>query len=254
MTTVPTSHAHHNIDHAHQFDDAEQHHYAVNLGMWAFLLTEVMFFGGAFCAFFIYRYQFGETFYTPGYALDWVVGSINTGVLLCSSLTMAMAVHSAQLRHRKLVVLFLVLTMLLGLSFLGVKVYEYGQKFEHHDVPTPAFNFGKNHYGGFDYHPAEPVLRELREAAKHDPRVWDNVQPKARMFFSFYFVMTGIHALHMIAGIGVMAFMLRPAWRGKYTTGANGPNQVEMTGLYWHFVDIVWIFLFPIMYLSHWVI
>jgi cytochrome c oxidase subunit 3 len=213
-----------------------------------------MFFGGVFCTFFVYRYMFGAAFYTVGHALDWKVGTFNTGVLLCSSLTMALAVHAAQLRHRKLVVLLLVGTMLLGLTFLGIKGYEYYVKFEHHEVPTPAFNVGTYHYAGFDYHPSGPVKRVLEQAAQHDPKVWENVQPKARMFFSFYFVMTGIHALHMIVGVLVMAFMLRPAWKGKYTTGVLGPNQVEMTGLYWHFVDIVWIFLFPVLYLSHWVI
>lgn len=199
----------------HHFDTAEQQRDAATLGMWLFLITEVMFFGGFFTAYICYRHYYYDAFVAASHTLNIPLGAFNTAVLICSSLTMAMAVHSAQLGQRKKIVTYLLLTMLLGATFLGVKTIEYADKFEHHHVPGPNFSF---------------------------PGV-----ENAQLFFSLYFGMTGLHAAHMVVGIGVMIPLLLAAMKGKYTSDYYTP--VENFGLYWHFVDIVWIFLFPLLYL-----
>ena len=201
----------------HQFDDIDQQHESASLGMWLFLATEVMFFGGMFLGYTIYRHAYPTAFSQASRHLDVLFGGINTGVLLCSSLSMALAVHAAQLGGRRIVVLFLAVTILLGTVFLGIKGFEYYKKYEEHLIPNATFQFeGPN--------------------TNH-----------ARIFFSFYFVMTGMHALHMIIGIGIILVMILLTWRGRFSSEYYFP--VEMTGLYWHFVDIVWVFLFPLLYL-----
>lgn len=202
---------------AHQFEDAEQQREAVTLGMWAFLITEVMFFGGLFAGYTVYRLQYPLAFYAGSHELDILLGGINTVFLIASSLTMAMAVHAAQVGKRKALVSYLLLTIFLGSLFLGVKVIEYGAKYEHHLIPGAAFQF------------EGPLAAQVE------------------LFFSFYFAMTGMHALHMIIGVGLLGVLTVRAWKGKYSPEYYSP--VEMTGLYWHFVDIVWIFLFPLLYL-----
>ena len=202
---------------AHQFDDTEQQYEASSLGMWTFLITEIMFFGGLFALFAVYVSAYAEAFAEGSRHLDLVLGATNTVVLLGSSLTMAMAVRSAQTGRRNGQVVYLLLTLALGLVFLGIKAVEYGHKFEQHLVPGPNFSF------------PSPLAQ--------------NVQ----LFFSFYFAMTGMHALHMVVGVGLLSVLLFQAWRGRYTAEYFTP--VEVSGLYWHFVDIVWIFLFPFLYL-----
>ena len=202
---------------AHQFDDLEQQHEAVTLGMWAFLATEIMFFGGLFTGYTVYRSAYPEAFAAGSRILERPLGTINTAVLIASSLTMALAVRSAQLGKRQALVAFLLLTILLGSVFLGIKAVEYSHKFEHHLVPGHWF-----HYDG-------PHAQQVH------------------LFFFFYFVMTGMHALHMVIGVGILAVLLFQSWRGRYSSLYFSP--VENTGLYWHFVDLVWIFLFPLLYL-----
>jgi cytochrome c oxidase subunit 3 len=211
------AHAEHHPRLQHHFYSLEQQNYAATLGMWAFLLTEVLFFGGLFLAYTLYRWQYTPGFVEGSHHLDRWLGGFNTVVLIGSSLTMAMAVYAAQTNQRRKQVLFLALTILLGLVFLGVKVIEYGDKFEHHLVPGPNFQFP-----GPNAHAAE-------------------------IFYSLYFAMTGLHALHMIIGVGLMSVILVMAWRGAFSETWYTP--VEISGLYWHFVDIVWIFLFPLLYL-----
>jgi len=185
--------------------------------MWVFLATEVMFFGGLFTAYTIYRSTHATAFAAASHHLDILLGTLNTGVLLTSSLTMALAVHAAQVGERRRTVAFLVATIILGIAFLGIKGLEYHQKFVDHLVPGASFSFpGTN-------------------------------GREAEMFFYLYFVMTGLHALHMIAGVIVVGVIAGMAGRGKFTPEYYTP--LEMTGLYWHFVDIVWIFLFPLLYL-----
>jgi cytochrome c oxidase subunit 3 len=202
---------------AHQFGDREQQTEAVTLGMWAFLVTEVLFFGGLFTGYAVYRTNFPEAFAEGSHHLDVVLGGINTVVLISSSLTMALAVHAAQSGKRQTLVAFLAATILLGAVFLGIKVVEYGHKFHDHLVPGPAFHFP-------------------------GPRA-----EQVQLFYSFYFAMTGMHAVHMIIGIGILAVLVVMAWKNRFSAAYYAP--VEVTGLYWHFVDIVWIFLFPLLYL-----
>jgi cytochrome c oxidase subunit 3 len=202
---------------AHQFEDATQQYETATLGMWAFLITEIMFFGGLFAGFFVYILAHAQAFAEGSRHLDLTLGTINTVVLLGSSLTMALAVRSAQQGHRNGQALFLALTIILGLVFLGIKGVEYAHKFEQHLVPGPQFRMEGSH------------------------------AQSAQLFFSFYFAMTGVHALHMVVGVGLLSWLLINAWRGKYTQTYFTP--VEVCGLYWHFVDVVWIFLFPTLYL-----
>ena len=207
----------HNPALLHHFDTVEQQKESSTLGMWVFLVTEILFFGGLFLVYIVYRSMFHEAFALGSHELDITLGAINTGVLIFSSLTMALGVRSAQLGQRKALMLFLVLTMILGTVFLGIKVVEYAHKFEHHLVPGANFHFDS------------PVSRQVQ------------------LFFSLYFCMTGLHALHMIIGIGLMLWLLFHSYRGRFTPQYYSP--VEIGGLYWHFVDIVWIFLFPFLYL-----
>jgi len=202
---------------AHQFDDAGQQKEAATLGMWVFLVTEVLFFGGLFATYLVYRNWYPEAFTAASREMLVWAGTTNTFVLITSSLTMALAVHAAQTGSRRLLMMFLVITMALGCVFLGIKAFEYYTEFVEHHVPGLGFQF---------------------EAAQFQ---------HAQLFFSLYFVMTGLHAIHMIIGLGIMSVMLWWAYSGVITPEYTNP--IEISGLYWHFVDIVWIFLFPLLYL-----
>lgn len=195
----------------------EQQREAGTLGMWAFLVTEIMFFGGVFVAYALYRSMYAEAFAEASLRLNLVLGAVNTGVLICSSLTMVLAVQSAQLGKTTLLVRYLLATMVLGSAFLVIKAFEYTHKAHEHLIPGAGFQFPGPH------------------------------GQQAEIFFSLYFVMTGLHALHMIIGIGVLLVLLLQARRGRYTETYYSP--IDVAGLYWHFVDIVWIFLFPLLYL-----
>jgi len=224
---------------AHQFDDAEQQYTSAELGMWLFLATEILFFGGVFCGYAVYRYWYHDAFTLGSHQLDYWLGTINTAVLLTSSLTMALAVRAAQTNDHRATVQNLLWTLLLGSAFLGVKVVEYKHKFEHRLVPGP--NFSLEH---LQNHSTERKATSASPAASlHVPAQTANVQ----LFFSFYFVMTGLHALHMVIGVAVLATLVVAAARGVFSAEYFTP--VEMSGLYWHFVDIVWVFLFPLLYL-----
>jgi cytochrome c oxidase subunit III len=201
----------------HHFDDLEQQHEASWIGMWVFLATEVMFFGGMILGYTYYRSLYSQGFAAASNHLDVLLGSINTAVLICSSLSMALAVHGAESGNNRGVVRSLLLTIVLGSVFLGIKFFEYYHKFEEHLIPGGAFAF------------EGPLARP------------------AEIFFSFYFAMTGMHALHMVIGIGLLSVLAWQARRGRFAPSYYTP--VELTGLYWHFVDIVWIFLFPLLYL-----
>jgi cytochrome c oxidase subunit 3 len=202
----------------HHFDDMAQQAEASTLGMWVFLVTEIMFFGGLFMAYLLYRWQSPMGFAEASNHLNVYWGAANTVVLIVSSLTMALAVRAAQIgAPPKTQVGWLVATMILGAAFLGVKVIEYRDKFIHHTVPGPNFQ-------------------------------WEGTYAQAaEQFYSLYFCMTGLHALHMIIGIGIMLVITWMAWRRTFDADYYTP--VEVAGLYWHFVDIVWIFLFPLLYL-----
>jgi cytochrome c oxidase subunit 3 len=230
---------------AHHFDDAEQQFVAAELGMWVFLATEVLFFGGAFCGYAVYRFQYQAEFIAGSHRLDIWLGAVNTAVLLTSSLTMVLAVHAAQRDRRGALVLNLLLTLLLGTAFLGVKGFEYYHKFEERLVPGRNFDFESAHgptHSNVETngHPKPAIVTAGADAMPLDNR-------HVQLFFSFYFALTGLHALHMVIGIGVIAVLVVAALRGAFAGGHFTP--IEMTGLYWHFVDIVWVFLFPLLYL-----
>ena len=211
----------------HHFAQEQQQRDAASLGMWVFLATEIMFFGGLFCAYLIYRRWYFGDFAAASRSIDMALGAINTAVLICSSLTVVIAVWAAQTARKMLLVAMLAVTMLFGLAFLGIKAVEYTQKFEEHHVPGASFSFANEPLPG---HPGEYA----------NPR-------HAQIYFSLYFIMTGLHALHMIVGLGIFTWLLVMAWKGRFTPRWHTP--VEIGGLYWHFVDIVWIYLFPLLYL-----
>jgi cytochrome c oxidase subunit III len=202
---------------AHQFDSAEQQYGASQLGMWIFLANEVMFFGGVLAAYLVTFVVYAPTFEEASNHLSLPLGALNTVVLLASSLTMALAVHAAQVGDRRQQVRQLTWTLLLGSVFLVVKTYEYNHKFHEGLVPGPWFSY------------AGPG------AAEHE------------LFLSYYFTLTGLHAAHMVIGIAVLAVLIVRARRGRF--GPSYFTPVECSGLYWHFVDLVWIFLFPLLYL-----
>ena len=212
------AHAPHHPYLQHHFDNMAQQMEASTLGMWTFLVTEIMFFGGLFMAYLVYRHQSPQGFQEASHHLNIYWGAANTGILIISSLTMALAVRAAQTSQKpKTQVMWLVSTMILGAGFLGIKAIEYADKFTHHIVPGPHFQ-------------------------------WEGLYPKpAEQFYSLYFAMTGLHALHMIIGLGIMTVITVMAWKRQFDHEYYTP--VEVAGLYWHFVDIVWIFLFPLLYL-----
>ena len=210
----------------HHFADVVQQRNAASLGMWWFLGTEIMFFGGMFCAYLIYRRVYFPEFAAGSRSLNLALGTANTAVLICSSLTVALAVRASQLGKRKQLVNLLLATMFFGVCFLGIKGYEWHDEYVNHHVPTFYF----------DTHDLKPPT-----ASSHlDPQ-------HAKIFFSLYFALTGVHALHMIVGLGIFSVITFMAWRGKF--GPEYHTPVEIAGLYWHFVDIVWIYLFPLLYL-----
>jgi cytochrome c oxidase subunit 3 len=202
----------------HHFEDPGQQAEAATLGMWAFLVTEVMFFGGLFAAYSLYRSLYPDAFASTSQHMDVILGGVNTAVLICSSLTMVLAVRASKLGQQKMLVLFLLATMVLGAIFLGIKGLEYEHKWT--ESLVPGFKF--------QYEPAQ-YARE------------------AQILFFLYFLMTGMHAIHMIIGEGLLAYLAIMAARQRFNPQWNTP--VDMIGLYWHFVDIVWIFLFPLLYL-----
>ena len=220
-------HAHPHDPHvAHHFDDAVQQHEAATLGMWAFLATEVLFFGGLLTAYAVYRHMYFREFeYASKEFLLWPLGAINTAVLLCSSLTVVLAVHAAQHGEQKKLVQMLLLTIVFGTAFLGVKAFEYYTDYKEGVVP------------GRFFHPHE-IKGE--DAAMLDHR-------HLELFMGFYFILTAIHATHMIIGLGLFTLLIIEARKGRFGPGYSNP--VEICGLYWHFVDLVWIFLFPLLYL-----
>ena len=215
----------------HHFESVAQQREAASFGMWIFLLTEIMFFGGMFAAYLIFRNWYHPAFVAGSNTLNITLGTVNTAVLIFSSFTMAMAVYSAEMRRKSPLIAWMLLTIVLGFAFLGIKAVEYKEKFTLHHIPGPNFSIQEF------VHPSNPKAIPLAP----------DMAEKTQIYFSLYFAMTGMHALHMIIGISLLFFMVARASKGAYTEGYIMP--VENFGLYWHFVDIVWIFLFPLLYL-----
>ena len=223
----------------HHFDTANQQREAASFGMWLFLVTEVMFFGGLFAAYLLYRNWYYEAFAAASNTGSILLGTVNTVVLICSSLTMAMAVWASQKKYRQMLCFFIVATIVLGAVFLGIKGVEYKKKWDDHHIPG---NFMGRSFDTSEFeHPKPDEHGHVGKALSHD------MAEKAQIYFGLYFAMTGMHAIHMIIGMGIMVFLLGNAWKGAYTTGHH--TMIENFGLYWHFVDIVWIYLFPLLYL-----
>ena len=230
-----------------QYQTLEQQKETASLGMWVFIAQEILFFGGLFLAYTVNRHAFSTAFGVGGNMLSLPLGGANTVVLIASSLTMAMAVWSATTSKKKLVTLFLTATLVLGCVFLGVKVKEYKDKFDHHLIPGYHFDISycaKNASAcGLSEKEAATEAEEVENGLKADP----DLNAHAQLYFSLYFGMTGLHALHMIVGAGLLLWLIQQSAKGRFDAAYNTP--VEMIGLYWHFVDIVWIYLFPLLYL-----
>jgi len=246
-------HAHHHKDLAHHFDTLEQQHDANLLGMWAFLLTEVLFFGGLFAAYTIYRYKYSAVFEEASNHLDIKLGALNTVILILSSLTMALAVRCSQTGNGLWTGNWLVLTMVFGFAFLGVKSMEWGHDYKVRLMPGKDFfwwQYAKaakdmhTHGGGHEL----PDMKNVKSDTNPELGVKGRQESEqARLFYLLYFCMTSLHALHMIVGFGIITIITYYAYKGAYSPDYYSP--VENIGLYWHFVDIVWIFLFPLLYL-----
>jgi cytochrome c oxidase subunit III len=213
--------AEHSPDLRHHFDDMGQQFDSATFGMWVFLLTEIMFFGGMFGAYTVYRSMYPEAFASTSTYMNPLYGALNTAVLIVSSLSMALAVRAAHLGQQKLLQLMLLVTMFFGVAFLVIKGFEYHEHWV--DMKVPLIG------GHWNYSEAPQFAHQ------------------AQILFCFYFFMTGFHALHMLVGLGIMTTIFMMARRGRFNPSYYTP--VEVSGLYWHFVDIVWIFLFPLLYL-----
>jgi cytochrome c oxidase subunit III len=200
-----------------QFDDIEQQREAAKLGMWIFLATEVLFFGGLFLGYTVYRHAYGEVFAEASHRLNATLGGLNTAILLISSFIMAFAVRAAKLKRTGALVGFLVMAGLLGTLFMSIKGVEYHKDFVDHLVPGSHF--------------------EWPGANRHN----------AELFFWLYFAMTGLHAIHLTVAILIAFVLALLAWRGKFEGGNY--NTIVIAGLYWDFVDMIWVFLFPLLYL-----
>ena len=231
---------------AHHFHSRRQQSESSKLGMWLFLATEILLFGGLFCAYAVYRANHPEIFIYAHQFLDKSLGGLNTVVLICSSLTMAWAVRAAQLGQQRLLRILLAMTLVFAFAFLGVKYVEYQHKWKHGLLWGKSYRPAEMpHSGGHvdGHHPSpenggEPAAPVPREAPK-------NVQ----VFFSIYFLMTGLHGIHVIGGLAAIAWLLARARAGAF--GPEYFTPVDLVGLYWHLVDLIWIYLFPLLYLIH---
>jgi cytochrome c oxidase subunit 3 len=284
----------------HQFEDMKQQEESVSIGMWMFLVQEIMFFGGLFTVYLVFRSRFPMAFATGSNHLNVVMGFANTLVLIVSSLTMALTVYFAQRNNRTLQVVMIILTMMFGATFLGVKYVEYKEKYDDGLIPVAGWNRRAkapetemasvtfpgetraeaqsehpaggekvyvNPHGEFQWNEGHALVTQALDEQAKDPKHkyltdYERVgyfgangqvddykfQEKVRSFFWIYFAMTGLHALHMIVGLLLMTWLLIKAWKGTFNADYYSP--VEMSGLYWHFVDIVWIFLFPLLYIA----
>jgi cytochrome c oxidase subunit 3 len=295
---------------AHHFDTPQQQYASAKLGMWVFLGTEILMFGGLFCAYGVYRHGHPEVFALAHRALDPVLGGINTVVLIASSFTMALAVRFSQLGKTRPLVMCLALTILGGFGFMAIKTIEYKAKFEHHLFPG-RYNVYNAEFNGDSHKPEDPghidhsaaavsehpEAADSREAAErasaapttrlslyvdpsagtsdatkikpnfadtpglaaalppgdHPHKLFSEMSPldqkRMNTFFSIYFMMTGLHGLHVLIGMGLIGWVLIRARKGEF--GPDYFTPVDLVGLYWHLVDLVWIFLFPLLYLIH---
>jgi cytochrome c oxidase subunit 3 len=270
----------------HHFENADQQYQSAKLGMWIFLSTEILFFGGLFTAYTVYRVNHPEIFLFGHHFLDKNLGALNTAILICSSLTAAWAVRAAQLKQIGVLKLMIVLTMLFAFCFMGVKAVEYNTKWKHGLLWAGRYHPHIEDHGGASH---ETVGDEAAEMSQAEP---ESVEPteeesapqpadadrskiapaaegpaglatpdegkaesetivaepaNAQIYFSIYFLLTGLHGIHVLAGIGAFTWLLLCAYRGYFDTGHF--TRVDMVALYWHLVDLIWIYLFLLLYL-----
>jgi cytochrome c oxidase subunit III len=253
-TTTQTTTTQHHPALAHQFDSMEHQQDASTFGMWVFLLTELMMFGGLFTAYLIYRLKYYPAFVAGSTSISVSWGFANTLILIASSFTMAMSVWAAQNGKRRMQVWLLLSTMVLGAAFLGVKAKEYYDKWDECHIPGHVIGKGFNAWGGCSAtnESLGNIAEEIRDPKEHGnpntPEIAaEQIARQTEIFFSFYFLMTGLHAFHMLIGLGLLTWLTLRARSGEFGPAYYTP--IELGGLYWHFVDIVWIFLFPLLYL-----
>jgi|YelNatPaOPRAMG01_1025707.scaffolds.fasta_scaffold13341_2 cytochrome c oxidase subunit 3 len=228
-----------------QYEDRKQQDESYLVGMWTFLATEIMFFGTLFISYAVYRYKYPEAFYAGHEYMNVALGTINTAVLLTSSLTMALAVYFAQKRKRWMQIGMLVITMFLAFGFLGIKFVEYGDKFREHLVPGYNFEWNQADVNRLEASTAPMnIIPSLKAGSLPADAA---ISHDAQMYFIIYFAMTGLHAIHVIIGILIMMVFIGMLMANHPSVRYHMP--MEMLGLYWHFVDIVWIFLYPLLYL-----
>ncbi len=234
VTAHAAVHEHLNLpQHRHHFETEEQQREAGSFGMWLFLLTEIMFFGGMFFAYLLYRNWYYPAFAAGSNQLSVTLGGINTAVLITSGFFMALGVWAAEVRNRSLLTIFLIVTMVFGWIFIAIKGTEWKDEIEKHHAPGLSYDISRF---------VNPAAYNIKE----DPLPPDMAQ-RTQVFFFLYFAMTGMHAVHMLIGLVLLVWLTFRAWRGEFSGGYVAP--IENFGLYWHFVDIVWLFLFPLLYL-----
>jgi cytochrome c oxidase subunit 3 len=202
---------------AHHFDSAEEEYRTSKFGLWVFLMTEILMFGGLFVGYIIFRGIYSEAFAEASKFLDWRLGAINTVVLIFSSLTMVLSIYYAQHNQKAKVLLNLYITFFCGVIFMCIKAYEYAHKIHEGLLPGHMFHYSE-------------------QVAAHAP-----------LYFSFYFCMTGMHGIHVMVGMGFILWLIRRAHRGEFSSNYFTP--LECVGLFWHLVDLIWIYLFPLLYL-----
>lgn len=258
---------------AHHFDTPQHQFDSGKLGIWLFLVTEILFFSGLFCAYALYRALHPEVFEYAHYYLDTTLGAINTCVLIISSVTAAWAVRNAQLKQTNYLVMNIAITILCGFGFMGIKYVEYSHKI--HDGLLPGTHYEPAHkawelpiyqekygHGGHGGHAAAPAAEHgaAEHGAAAEPAAAPlrklvgphefNVEPRnVHRFFSIYFCMTGLHGIHVLVGIGIWVWLLIRAKAGEFGPNYFGP--IDYAALYWHIVDLIWIYLFPLLYLIH---
>ncbi len=206
---------------AHHFANLEQQKDAAKLGMWIFLVTEVLTFGGLFCAYAIYRSWHPEMFFQAHHELNRIMGAINTIVLITSSVTIALAIRCMQLNQKKGAIINLVFTLIFAGTFMVIKYFEYSHKFHVGQLPGESYHFAEL----------------LKQPGVYNPH----------LFFGIYFAMTGLHGLHVLIGMGLITWLIIGVVNDRYSPQYYTP--IEMVGLFWHLVDLIWIFLFPLFYL-----
>ncbi|HEY0072669.1 MAG TPA: cytochrome c oxidase subunit 3 [Abditibacteriaceae bacterium] len=265
----------------HHFDDMGQQRESITIGMWTFLMTEIMMFTGLFFCYAFFRWKFYDAFLLGSQQLNITLGTGNTFVLLASSMTMAMAVHAAQVGNRKSLVGWMIGTLIFGGAFLGIKAVEWTADYDEGLVPkyswdatgqkwptthkahttskeqkkeglVPKYSWDSTGQLWKTTHESDKAGKQQKVALR-EGEVYDYKHEKAvssdhvKMYFMLYFCMTGLHAIHMVAGMIILGIMTVMALNGVFGNGNDQP--IEIFGLYWHFVDIVWVFLFPLLYL-----